>query len=250
MILSVQGIRFEYPGRPVLDGASFSVERGQVLAVLGTNGTGKTTLLKCINRILKPAGGTVLIGGQSATSLSSQALARRMGYVEQQRAGSRATVFNAVLLGRKPYIRWDVTREDIEIAGQALASLGLADHALRYLDELSGGELQKVLIARALAQEPEVLLMDEPTSSLDLKNQLEVANLIRQISSERGIAAVVAMHDLNLALRFADRFILLRDRTIYAAGGPEVMTPENIESVYAVPVTIAVHNGTRVIIPL
>jgi len=159
-------------------------------------------------------------------------------------------VFNAVLLGRKPYIRWDVTREDIEIAGQALASLGLADHALRYLDELSGGELQKVLIARALAQEPEVLLMDEPTSSLDLKNQLEVANLIRQISSERGIAAVVAMHDLNLALRFADRFILLRDRTIYAAGGPEVMTPENIESVYAVPVTIAVHNGTRVIIPL
>ncbi len=250
MILSVQGIRFEYPGRPVLDGASFTVERGQVLAVLGTNGTGKTTLLKCINRILKPAGGTVLIGGQSATSLSSQALARRMGYVEQQRAGSRATVFNAVLLGRKPYIRWDVTREDIEIAGQALASLGLADHALRYLDELSGGELQKVLIARALAQEPEVLLMDEPTSSLDLKNQLEVANLIRQISSERGIAAVVAMHDLNLALRFADRFILLRDRTIYAAGGPEVMTPENIESVYAVPVTIAVHNGTRVIIPL
>jgi iron complex transport system ATP-binding protein len=138
----------------------------------------------------------------------------------------------------------------MEIASQALETLGLADYALRYLDELSGGELQKVIIARALAQEPEILLMDEPTSSLDLKNQLEVLTLIQQISRGRGIAAVVAMHDLNLALRFADRFILLKDKTIYAAGGPEVITPENIESVYAVPVTIAAHNGSRVVIPL
>jgi iron complex transport system ATP-binding protein len=250
MILSVQGIRFHYPGRPVLDEVSFAVEKGQVLAILGTNGTGKTTLLKCINRILTPAAGTVLIDDESTALLSRQALAQKIGYVEQQRAGSRATVFNTVLLGRKPYIRWDVTQQDMAIAGQALASLGLADYALRYLDELSGGELQKVVIARALAQEPEILLMDEPTSSLDLKNQLEVVNLIRQISSERGIAAVVAMHDLNLALRFADRFILLKDRTIYAAGGPEIMTPENIESVYAVPVTIAAYNGSRVVIPL
>jgi len=138
----------------------------------------------------------------------------------------------------------------MEIAGQALTALGLADYALRYMDELSGGELQKVVIARALAQEPDILLMDEPTSSLDLKNQIEVVNLIRQISRERGIAAVVAMHDLNLALRFADRFILLKDKTIYAAGGSEVMTPETIEAVYAVPVTIAAYNGSRVVIPL
>ena len=250
MILSVQGIRFHYPGRPVLDEVSFAVEKGQVLAILGTNGTGKTTLLKCINRILVPAAGTVFVGDERVAGLSRNALAQRVGYVEQQRAGSRATVFNAVLLGRKPYIRWDITQTDMEIASQAMDTLGLGDYALRYLDELSGGELQKVVIARALAQEPEVLLMDEPTSSLDLKNQLEVLNLIRQISRERGIAAVVAMHDLNLALRFADRFLLLKDKTIFAAGGPEVMTPENIESVYAVPVTIATHNGSRVVIPL
>jgi len=136
------------------------------------------------------------------------------------------------------------------IAAQAMETLGLADYGLRYLDELSGGELQKVVIARALAQQPEILLMDEPTSSLDLKNQLEVLTLIRHISRSRGIAAVVAMHDLNLALRFADRFILLKDKTIYAAGGPEVITPENIEAVYAVPVAIAAHNGSRVVIPL
>jgi iron complex transport system ATP-binding protein len=250
MILNVQNLQFSYPGRPVLETASFALEKGQVLAILGTNGTGKTTLLKCLNRILTPTAGTVLIENESISILSRNALAQKIGYVEQQRNGSRATVFNTVLLGRKPYIRWDITQHDMEIASQALATLGLADYALRYLDELSGGELQKVIIARALAQEPEILLMDEPTSSLDLKNQLEVLNLIRQISRERGIAAIVAMHDLNLALRFADRFILLKDKTIYAAGGPEVITPENIESVYAVPVTIAAHNGSRVVIPL
>ncbi len=249
MILNVQGIRFHYPSRPVLEEINFSVEKGQVLAILGTNGTGKTTLLKCLNRILTPAAGTVLIKGEPTLALSRNALAQKMGYVEQQRVGSRATVFNTVLLGRKPYIRWDITQNDMEIAGRALETLGLSDFALRYLDELSGGELQKVVIARALAQEPEILLMDEPTSSLDLKNQIEVVNLIRQISRERGIAAVVAMHDLNLALRFADRFILLKDKTIYAAGGSEVMNPENIQAVYAVPVTIVAHNGSRVVVP-
>ena len=250
MMLNVQGIRFYYPGRPVLEEASFTVEKGEILAILGTNGTGKTTLLKCINRILTPAAGTVWLGDAPVHALSRNALAQKMGYVEQQRSGSRATVFNTVLLGRKPYIRWDVTQHDMAIAGQALETLGLADYALRHLDELSGGELQKVIIARALAQQPDILLLDEPTSSLDLRNQLEVLALIRQISRERGIAAVVAMHDLNLALRFADRFILLKDKTIYAAGGAEVMTPENIEAVYAVPVTIAAHNGSRVVIPL
>lgn len=250
MILTVQDIHFQYPGRSVLEGINFSVEKGEILAVLGTNGTGKTTLLKSINRILKPVSGTVLIGRDSVSSLSRNALARKIGYVEQQRVGSRATVFNTVLLGRKPYIEWDITHQDMEIASQALETLGLSEYSLRYLDELSGGELQKVVIARALAQQPELLLMDEPTSSLDLKNQLEVLKLIRQITLERGIAAVVAMHDLNLSLRFADKFVLLKDKTIFAAGGQEVMTAKNIEEVYAVPVTLISQNGYRFVIPL
>lgn len=250
MILTVEGIQFHYPGRPVLEEVSFTVERGQVLAILGTNGTGKTTLLKCINRILKPANGSVFIGEQPAANLSRNELAQKIGYVEQEHNGSKATVFNTVLLGRKPYIRWDITQKDIEIASQTLETLGMSNYGMRYLDELSSGELQKVIIARALASEPEILLMDEPTSSLDLKNQLEVLRLIHRISREQGITAVVAMHDLNLSLRFADRFILLKDKTIYAAGGTEIITPENIESVYAVPVTITAHNGSQVIIPL
>lgn len=250
MIFNVQGIAFHYPNHSVLEDVSFSVGKGELVAVLGTNGTGKTTLLKCMNRILTPAVGTVHIGGESISALSRNLLAQKIGYVEQQRSGSRMTVFNSVLLGRKPYIQWDITQRDMAIAAQALATLGLSDYALRFLDELSGGELQKVVIARALAQEPQVLLMDEPTSSLDLKNQLEVLKLIRQITRERGIAAVVALHDLNLALRFADRFVLLKEKRVFAAGGAEVMTAETIEAVYAVPVAMTSYNGNRFVIPL
>lgn len=249
MTLNVQNLHFNYPGRMVLKDVSFSAKSSGFLAILGTNGTGKTTLLKCINRILKPDAGTVYIGKESIAALSRNERAQRLGYVEQQRSGSRTTVFNAVLLGRKPYIHWDVTQNDMLITNHALETLGLSEHALRYLDELSGGELQKVVIARALAQEPQLLLMDEPTSSLDLKNQLEVLSLIQQITRERGIAAVVTMHDINLALRFADRFILLKDKQIYAEGGQEIITPENIEAVYSVPIMLSSQNGHLFIVP-
>jgi len=250
MILQIHDLCFEYPGRPVLEKISFTVGKGQVLAILGTNGAGKTTLLKCLNRILVPSAGSILIDGKPITHLSRNALAQKIGYVEQQSARPRTTVFNTVLLGRKPYIRWDINKTDMEIACQALETLGMSAYSLRYLDELSCGELQKVVIARALAQEPDILLMDEPNSSLDLSNQIEVLTLIRQISNKRDIASVVAMHDLNLALRFADRFLLLKDNTIFAAGGLEVMTQDNLEIVYDVPVMITSHNGNRVVIPL
>ncbi len=250
MMLDVKELKFHYPGHPVLDSASLEVNKGEILAILGTNGTGKTTLLKSINQLLKPQGGSVLLDGEPVSALNRTVLAQRMAYVEQERSGTRTTVFSAVLLGRKPYIQWDISQQDMDITARAIETLGLSEYSLRFLDELSGGELQKVMIARALAQQPEVLLMDEPTSSLDLKNQLDVLTLIHRITRERGIAAVVAIHDLNLALRFADRFILLKDREVFAAGGIEVITPANIEAVYAVPVTLAKHNGYQVVIPL
>ena len=250
MILTVNDVTFTYPNNPVLQEVNFTLERGQLLAVMGTNGSGKSTLLKCINRILKPQTGIVKIDSDPISSLSRNEVAQRIGYVEQQRSGSRMTVFNAVLLGRKPYVQWDISQEDMAIAARAIEVLGLSDLSLRYLDELSGGELQKVIIARALTQEPEIFLMDEPTSSLDMKNQLEVLVLIHQITHKQGIAAVVAIHDLNLALHFADKFILLKDKKIFAAGGAEILTPENIESVYSVPVEIASHKGKHVVIPM
>jgi iron complex transport system ATP-binding protein len=128
--------------------------------------------------------------------------------------------------------------------------LQLENYEMRYLNELSGGELQKVLIARALAQEPELLLLDEPTSSLDLKNQLEVASIIQNLVRERAIAAVAALHDLNLAIRFANKFLLLKKGKVFAAGGLEVITPKNIKSVYSVAVKIRGIDGVPVVIPV
>lgn len=250
MILSVEGLTFKYPSRSVIKGINFSISKGDFLAVLGINGAGKSTLLKCINRVLKPHAGTVYIKGDEAFKLNRRELAKRIGYVAQRNESLRSTVFDAVLLGRKPYIQWEASQKDLEIVHEALKALDLTEYALRYLNELSGGEQQKVVIARALAQKPGLLLLDEPTSSLDLKNQLEVARIIKKVVRDQQMAAIVTMHDLNLAIRFADKFLLLKNGEIFAAGDIEVMTPENIESVYSVPVRISKIEDVPVVIPV
>ncbi len=250
MILSVRGLAFKYTSRSVLKDINFSVEKGECAALLGTNGAGKSTLLKCIDRILKAQYGTALIEKNEIFKLSPIKLAQRVGYVSQQQTSVRTTVFDSVLLGRKPYIKWNASKEDISIANMAIEALELEDYSLRFLDELSGGELQKVVIARAIAQKPEILLLDEPTSNLDLKNQLEVIRIINRIVKTQGIAAVMIVHDLNLAIRFADKFIMLKDGTIFAAGGRKIMTSENIERVYSVPVAVKNYKNIPVIIPL
>ena len=250
MILSVEGLSFKYPSRSVIKDINFSISKGDFLAVLGINGAGKSTLLKCINRVLKPQAGAVFIKNDAAFKLTRRELAKRIGYVAQRNESIRFTVFDAVLLGRKPYIQWEASQNDLEIVHEALKALELEEYSLRYLNELSGGELQKVMIARALAQKPEILLLDEPTSSLDLKNQLEVAKIIKKVVKDRQMAAVVTMHDLNLAIRLADKFLLIKNGEIFAAGGIEVMTPKNIESVYSVPVRINKFDDVSVVIPV
>lgn len=250
MVLSVNGLDFKYPSRSVLKDVTFSVEEGECLAILGTNGTGKSTLLKCLNRILKPQRGSVFIQDNNVEDLNRTELAKKIVYVAQESRSGRATVFDTILLGRKPYIKWDVTQKDLDIVNDVMKMLDLQEYALRYTDELSGGELQKVLIGRALAQQPKVLMLDEPTSSLDLKNQLEVVNLIKEIVKKEKIAAIVTMHDLNLALRFADKFMLLKNGRVFSAGGIEIMSPENIQSVYSVPVEIQNFKANPVVIPL
>lgn len=250
VMLSVSGLSFAYPRRPVLREVGFEVSAGDFLAVLGVNGAGKSTLLKCVNRILRPQSGAVLVQGDPTARLSRRELARRIGYVAQRQTSVGMTVFDAVLLGRKPHIRWEASRRDLAVARRALEMLELERYALRNLDELSGGEQQKVVIARALAQEPQILLLDEPTSSLDLKNQLEVAGIIQQVAVRERIAAVVSMHDLNLAIRFANKFLFLKDGEVLAAGGREVITPGVIEQVYSVPVTIQRFAHIPVVIPV
>ncbi|NLL05933.1 MAG: ABC transporter ATP-binding protein [Clostridiaceae bacterium] len=250
MNLSVEGLSFDYPARSVIKNIRFSISKGDFLAVLGINGAGKSTLLKCINRILKPYAGEVYINDEDCFKLKGRQLAQKIAYVAQSNLSIRIKVLDAVLLGRRPYINWDISNKDLEIAQKALEILGLQEYALRYLDELSGGEQQKVVIARALAQKTQILLLDEPTSSLDLKNQFEVAEIIKKIAEEQHIAAIVSMHDLNLAIRFANKFLLLKDGEVFAAGGIEVITPENIESVYSVRVKIEKFEGIPIVIPI
>jgi iron complex transport system ATP-binding protein len=173
-----------------------------------------------------------------------------VAYVSQSNQSTTTTVFDSILIGRKPYIKWDVGKNDLNIVNETIKMLNLEKFALKNVDELSGGEYQKVLIGRALAQETDVLMLDEPTSSLDLKNQLEVLQLIKEIAYLKNITAVVTIHDLNLALRFADQYILLKDGVIHAAGGKEVITEANIKEVYGVDVTVEQVNNRSVVVPI
>jgi iron complex transport system ATP-binding protein len=250
MILSVNNVRFSYKSRPVLNSVSFSLKKNELLAILGPNGVGKTTLLKCINAILRPQGGSVLVGDRDLLSLSRMEIAKDIAYVAQRTETGRLTVFDAILLGRRPHIRWKVGREDLKKVDAIIRTFGLEDLSLRFLDEMSGGELQKVSIARALVQEPEVLLLDEPTSSLDLKNQQEILETIRHIVTGHGMAGIMTMHDLNSALRFADKVLFMKNGEIYSASERAEITPEVVEAVYGLPVTIEQVRGHPVVMPL
>jgi len=248
MRLSVAGLQFSYNSHPVLQDFSFQVEPGQILAVLGVNGAGKSTLLKCINKILRPKRGSVLLDERDVLKMKGRDVARHVGYVPQTYGEEELTVFDTVLLGRKPYIQWAATQRDMDIVERILVQMELVPFAMRPVNKFSGGETQKVIIARALAQEPDLLLLDEPTSNLDLKNQVEVMNLVVRAVRAQGISAVVSVHDLNLAFRFADRFLMLRDGQVYTAGGREILTPEVIYEVYGVPVILSDVRGYPVVV--
>lgn len=237
-MIAVDGICFKYAQGDVLKDVSFQIEKGDIVSMLGVNGSGKSTLLKTLNRILKPHRGTVLIDAVDVQRMNGNLLASIIGYMPQKSNGVFCTVYEAVLLGRKPHIRWNVTEKDREKVNSILEIMGLEEFALRNTNELSGGELQKVIIARALAQEPTVLLLDEPINHLDIKNQIEVMTLIRDITKKLNIVTIVVMHDLNTALRFSDRFLMLKNGGVFAFGGREVMTPENLKEVYDINVII------------
>ncbi len=248
MILSVAGVHFQYPHRPVLKGVSFELAGGQILGVLGVNGAGKSTLLKCLNKILQPEKGTVLLGAEDLMKMSGNAVARTLGYIPQKYGEEGLTVYDTVLLGRKPYIRWAAAETDFCAVERVLQVMHLEEYAMRPIHELSGGEMQKVIIARALAQEPKVLLLDEPISNLDLKNQLEVMELICRVVKDQGLSAILAIHDINLALRFADRLLFLKEGKVYAFVDHRSVTPRMIQEVYGVDVILQEVQGYPVVI--
>ncbi len=249
MKLVADGITFNYNSHPVLSEVSFKIDRGEMLCILGVNGAGKSTLLKCLNRILSPRQGSVLLEGKVLSGMSRSEVARRIGYVPQRQSESGMSVFETVLMGRRPHMGCSASSDDYAIVERILNRIDLAHLAMRRVDTLSGGQLQKVIIARALAQTPKILLLDEPTSSLDLKNKLEVMGLIRDISTTHGISTIIAIHDLNIAVRFADRFLFLKEGQIHGVCTRETLNAEMIRQVYDVKVALQEFEGHLFVLP-
>ncbi|MGC8603835.1 MAG: ABC transporter ATP-binding protein [Desulfomonilaceae bacterium] len=250
MILSVQGIHFCYNSVPVLDDISFQLDRGKILAVLGVNGAGKSTLLKCLNRILKPQLGTVLLSGADILTLQRPEIAKLVGYVPQRYDGENLTIFDAVLLGRKPHMNWGPTAHDIKIVENILKIMGLNEDVLRPVNTLSGGQAQKVIMARALSQEPDVLILDEPTSNLDIRNQFEVMGLVKKAVETGDVCAIIAIHDINLAMRFADTIMFIKNGRVHSVENKDSLTPKTIKSIYGVTAVIEQVAGHLVVVPL
>ena len=243
-VLTVKDLFFAYPGgQGVLNGVSFDAGSGKLLCVLGPNGSGKTTLLKCLLRLLKPASGQIVLDGRGLREYSAAAVARLMAYVPQTPASAFAfTVRQIVMLGRTPYLGafGFETALDHGVVDAAMEMTGIKRFADRTLSELSGGEAQCVMIARALAQQPQVLLLDEPTSHLDVKNQLTIYRMMVRLAHDWPMAAVCVSHDINLASRFADELLLMRDGRVVAGGPPrEVVRADVLEATYDVKVELA-----------
>jgi len=248
-IMRLKNLKFGYPKKEVLKDINLTISNNELVCLLGVNGAGKSTLLKCILGILKIQSGEIWIdadGGDGNTSKNihsngnydAMQLARYMSYVPQSvKSSFSIDVYDAIMLGRRPYIGWNISPMDREIVSKTIEFLNLEEFAFRKLNQLSGGERQRVIIGKAIAQSPRLFLLDEPTSDLDLKNQIQIMKKMKFLVSNSKVpkSALVAIHDINMAARFADRILLMSEGRIIADGPPrEVLTPENIQKVFGV----------------
>ncbi len=238
MSLSVKGLTFAYTkGRPVLHDIHVDLAPDdRLVALIGPNAAGKSTLFRCIAGMLRPGAGSVFLDGRDLTTSQRREWSNRICYMPQGTASTAAlTVFDVVLIARKHLHGWRIADDDIETTEALLARLNIEHLADAYVGDLSGGQQQMVSIAQALVRNPDIFLLDEPTSALDLKNQLEIMSVIRAATVEREIITIVALHDLNLAARFADRFILLREGRVVETGTPaDILRSETVEATYGV----------------
>ena len=247
-MIEIRNIFYAYGKNEVVKDVSFDVQSGECVGILGNNGSGKSTLITCLNKIRAPKTGSVYINQQDIYKMSRIETARRISYVAQKCEISQITVFDTVLMGRKPHIKWAVSQADIDICNTVIEQVGMSEFKLRYVDELSGGEMQKVMLARALVQQPTLLLLDEPTNNLDPKNQHEMLTLVRELAIEQGVSVLTVLHDISLALRYCNKFLFMKAGSVYEYGDESIVTKETIRNVYGVDSTVAEIDGRKIVV--
>ena len=246
MELKIEDLEFSYTAdTPVLRDINLCITGPKFVSILGPNGVGKSTLIHCINKILEPTKGKVYIDGTDVSTITIKELAKIVGYVPYSANDTfPLSVVDTVLMGRHPYSSWKSLDNDLKIVYRTLRMLGITHLSMRPFNELSAGQHQKVMLARGLVQEPKILLLDEPTSNLDIRHQIAVTKLLRKLSEEQQILVIMISHDINIAAKYADEIIMLCGGTVYATGTPsEVITPENLQAVYEVEAKVEDDNG-------
>lgn len=249
-MLNVENLTFRYSkfSRPVLNGASLQLKAGEIGILLGKNGSGKTTLFKNILGINKPGSGKILFEGEDLLKMSRKERARRIAYVPQDIHFGALTVFDSIMLGRISYFGLKSGDDDYKAVEKILMDMHLEGYAFRMVDELSGGERQKIAIARAMAQEPKLMVFDEPTGNLDIANEQLIIEEAKKLAKEKNISILSSLHDLNQALSFGDKFFFLKNGVVKYAGGREIITPEVVKDTFDVDVRIREIDGQTVVL--
>lgn len=249
-MLNIENLTFRYDrsGLAVLNGADLQLNQGEIGILLGKNGSGKTTLFKNLLGINKPSGGKILFDGQNLLKMPRRERARRIAYVPQDIQFGALTVFDSILMGRVSYFGLKASHEDYVAVEKIIRDMGLESYAQRNVDELSGGERQKIAIARAMAQEPKLMVFDEPTGNLDISNEHLIFQEAKKLAREKNISILSSLHDLNQALAFGDKFFFLKNGVVKYAGGPEIITPEVIKDTYGMDVQIREIDGRPVVL--
>ena len=249
-MLKVDDLRFRYTkgGKAVLNGVTLDLNQGEVGILLGKNGSGKTTLFKNILGIEKPESGSILFDGENLAKMKRRERARRIAYVPQHIHFGDLSVLDSVLMGRVSYFGMQASREDYEVVEKILEDMELLDFAHRSAEALSGGEKQKIAIARAMAQEPKLMVFDEPTGNLDIANEQLIVREAKRLARQKNIAILSSLHDLNQALYFGDKFFFLKDGVVKYAGGKEIVTEQIIQDIFDIHVKIMEIDGEKIIL--